>query len=159
MLAEGVLRLNSHLLGFVYENIISSSHSTDSVKRNGISKKKRGITLPTVVKLKGRVNFAAHKGLLNDFFLCQNLHDSLIHSRIGRLSRSCHEKFVSIRSIPLQSERKSLRCYVGLMDRWIKVEDFESQRNMDEDRGKKWGEPINGQSVEEIGKNQGKGNY
>lgn len=44
------------------------SHSTDSVKRNGISKKKRGITLPTVAKLKGRVNFAAHKGLLNDFF-------------------------------------------------------------------------------------------
>lgn len=131
MLAAGVLRLNSHLLGFVYENIISSSHSTDSVKRNGISKKKRGITLPTVAKLKGRVNFAAHKGLLNDFFfLCQNLHDSLIHSRIGRLSRSCHEKFVSIRSIPLQSERKSLRCYVDLMDRWIKVEDFESQRWM-----------------------------
>lgn len=67
MLAERVLGLNSHLLGFVYENIISSSHSTDSVKRNGISKKKRGITLPTVAKLKGRVNFAAHKGLLNDF--------------------------------------------------------------------------------------------
>lgn len=69
MVVEGVLRLNSHLLGFVYENIIRPVHSTDPVKRNGISKKNRGITLLTVVKLKGRVNFAAHKGLLNDFFL------------------------------------------------------------------------------------------
>jgi hypothetical protein len=103
---RGRIELDSYLLGFVYENIIRSSHSTDHVKRNRMSKKKQGHHSPNRVRTqkKRREVRCTERAVQQNSFWWQNLHDSLTHSQIGRQSRCCHEKFVGIRCIRLQSE-------------------------------------------------------
>jgi len=136
---RGRIELDSYLLGFVYENIIRSSHSTDHVKGNRMSKKKQGHHSPNRVRTqkKRREVRCTERAVQQNSFWWQNLHDSLTHSQIGRQSRCCHEKFVGIRCIrcwhsmhSFTKRSRTLRCYVDLMDRLIdKAEDVASLRN------------------------------
>lgn len=119
--AGDALTENSHLLEFLYENIIRSSHSTDRTKcdrRKKQKKKSWGITLPAAAELKKKgVMFAANVKVLDRIrFDGKTGTFHLPKAEISNRTVVLMENLVAFEALARKDETKPLRTYVDLMD-------------------------------------------
>nr|ABK24401.1 unknown [Picea sitchensis] len=126
------LRPDSHLLGFVYENITRSSDPTDHTEHNRMWKKKRYITLPSAVELRRKgVKFAAHVENLNEVrFDGKTCTFHLPTIEMDDRTDAVMRNLVAFEAFVCKKETKPLMCYVDVMDRLINTAaDVEVLRN------------------------------
>eukprot|EP00253_Pinus_taeda_P025304 PITA_25304 len=119
VLAAPSLRPDSHLLGFVYENIIRSSDPTDDTEHNRMWKKKRYmITLPSAVELRRKgVKFAAHVEHLNEIRFDKKTYTIHLPTiKMEERTDAVMRNLVAFEAFVSKSEKKPLMCYVDLMD-------------------------------------------
>lgn len=131
-LAGVSLRPDSHLLGFVYENIVRSSDSTDHTEHNRLWKKKRHITLPSAVELRRKgVKFAPHVEHLNEIRFDGRTHTFHLPTiEMDDRTDAVLRNLVAFEAFVCKKETKPLMCYVDLMDRLINTAaDVEALRN------------------------------
>lgn len=132
VLAAPSLRPDSHLLGFVYENIIRPSDPTDHAEHNRMWKKKRYSTLPSAVELRRKgVKFAAHAEHLNEIrFDSKTYTIHLPTIEMDERTEAVMINLVAFEAFVCKKETKPLLCYVDLMDRLIRTAaDVEVLRN------------------------------
>lgn len=117
--AGGTLKKNSHLLEFLYENIICSFHSTDRTKCDRRKKKMNcGITLPSAGELKKKgVTFVADVKLLNRIrFDSRTGTFHLPKAEINKRTVVLMENLVAFEALARKEETKPLKTYMDLME-------------------------------------------
>jgi len=132
VLAGPSLKPDSHLLGFVYENITCSSDPTDHTEHNRMWKKKRYITLPSAVELRRKgVKFAAHVEHLNEIrFDGRTCTIHLPTIEMDERTYAVMSNLVAFEALVCKKDTKPLMCYVDFMDRLISTAaDVEVLRN------------------------------
>lgn len=119
------LKDDSHLLEFVYENIISASDFKDPYKRKKNNRRVSRITLPRAVQLKGKgVKFAPIKGPLNEIrFDRRNLTLYLPTIEMDGKADAVLRNLVYFEDSKQGKESQPLRSYVNLMQRLIDTAD------------------------------------
>jgi hypothetical protein len=119
------LKDDSHLLEFVYENIISSSNFKHPYRLGKNKRRVSCITLPPAVQLKGKgVKFAPNKGRLNEIrFDCRNLTLYLPTIEMDGKTDAVLRNLVLFEASKQGKESQPLRSYVNLMQRLIDTAD------------------------------------
>lgn len=126
------LKDDSHLLEFVYENIINSSDFKSPYKRKKNNRRVSRITLPRAVQLKGKgVKFAPNKGPLNEIrFNCRNLTLYLPTIEMDDKADAVLRNLVVFETSKPGKESQPLRSYVNLMQRLIDTVDAVGARGL-----------------------------